>query len=79
MKTDLATPDITPAQIIALIKAVLVLAASFGLALDDKQVASIVSLAALVVPMALMVADAMIRKGRAQAAATKISDEDLGI
>lgn len=79
MKTDLATPDVTPAQIIALIKAVLLLAASFGFALSDDQTEAILSLAALVVPAVLILADAMIRRGRAAAVATKISDQELGI
>lgn len=60
------TPDITPAQIVALVKSVLILLAAFGLALTDKQLDAILALVALVVPVALVIADAVIRKGRAE-------------
>lgn len=61
----LATPDVTTAQIIALVQAVIGLCLAFGLPISDELSAAIVQLvtAALVV---LPLADAYVRSGRAR-------------
>lgn len=57
------TPDVTKADIIALVQAVLALLIAFGLDLTDVQVASIIGLSA-VLAGAIPIADAHRRAGR---------------
>lgn len=60
------TPDITPAQIVAAITAVVTQLVNYGL-LSGAQEHQIVGLAGIVVPGLLVLADAIIRHGRSRA------------
>jgi hypothetical protein len=64
----LKTPDVTPAQILALVQAFLGLVVSFGFDLSTAQQAAVIAFctAALVF---LPVADAIVRHGRSNAVA----------
>lgn len=62
----LTTPDITPAQIVAYIAAVVTQLVNFGL-LSGARAHLIVGLAGIIVPAALLLADAIIRHGRSRA------------
>lgn len=62
------TPDVTRAQIVSVAGAVLGLAAAFGLHLTGAQQSAIVNTVEIVAPT-LVVADALIRHGRAKALA----------
>ena len=66
------TPDITKAQIIALVQAVLAVAVSFGVDLSDRQEAAILGLAGAIA-IVLPLADAIIRNGRSRIYAAHIS------
>ena len=58
------TPNVTQAQIIALVSAVIGLVVTVGL-LDDTTAQAVLGVASAAVPLALILADAIIRKGRA--------------
>jgi hypothetical protein len=62
-------PDITPAQIVALVQQVLALLAAFSiLTLTDAQTAAILAIATSVATtVSLIVGDAVIRNGRSRA------------
>ncbi len=60
----LKTPDITPAQLIAIVGSVLGLVVAAGLPLSDALQAQIVDLVQILAPI-LLGADAAIRAGRA--------------
>ncbi len=62
----LATPDFSPVQIASAITAIVGLFVSQGL-IDNDRAQLITGLAAIVVPMIWMLADAIIRHGRARA------------
>lgn len=62
----LATPDVTPAQVIAAITAVVGLFVSQGY-VDGHLAQLITGVAAIVLPLVWVVADAIIRHGRARA------------
>lgn len=62
------TPDITPAQVLAVIVAVGTQLVNFGL-LSGVQEHRIVGLAGILVPFAWLLADAIIRHGRSRALA----------
>jgi hypothetical protein len=64
------TPDLTPAQIIGLIGAVLAVAVSFGVNISKEQQEAILALATLVAGI-LFAADAHLRSNRARAAAVR--------
>lgn len=69
------TPDITKAQIIALVQAVLALVVAFGIDLTDDQTTAIIGLAgalAVVLPLA----DAIIRNGRSRIYAAHVANRD---
>ncbi len=69
----MSTPDITPAQIVSMIAALLgAIVALFGLDLSDQQQAAVLTIAGVFVPIAFMVSDAMIRRGRAKLAAANV-------
>lgn len=59
-------PDITPAQIIAYIAAIVTQLVNFGL-LSGRTAHLVVGLAGIVVPATLLIADAIIRHGRSRA------------
>lgn len=59
------TPDITAAQLVALVKSTLALAVAFGFGLSDVQVAAIIA-EATVVAAILIGSDAAIRRKRAE-------------
>jgi hypothetical protein len=59
------TPSITPAQILAIVSSVLGLLVTVGV-LDDTISKAILGVAATVVPVALVMVDAAIRKARAE-------------
>lgn len=60
------TPDVTAAQILAVLTAIAGLLVSFGL-LDGERAQALGSAASTIIPVALLLADAVIRRGRAQA------------
>ena len=64
------TPDITPAQIIAVVGAVLGVALAAGLPLSQGLQDSIIQLVTVLAPI-LLVSDAAIRHGRAKGNASK--------
>lgn len=69
------TPDITKAQVIALVQAVLALVVAFGIDLTDDQTTAIIGLAgalAVVLPLA----DAIIRNGRSRVYAAHVANRD---
>jgi hypothetical protein len=69
------TPDITKAQIIALVQAVLAVAVSFGVDLSDRQEAAILGLAGAIA-VVLPLADAIIRNGRSRIYAAHVAKPD---
>lgn len=72
------TPDITPAQIVALVGSAIALLSAFGLPLSQEQSQAILNFVQVVAPV-LLASDAVIRFGRAMMAAKRLSDDDLGI
>ena len=75
---QLDTPDITKAQIVAVIQPVITCAVAFGAPISEVQSAALLGLAGAI-STALVIADAMIRRGRSAMMANKLTDEDLGI
>jgi multisubunit Na+/H+ antiporter MnhB subunit len=72
------TPDITKAQIIALVQALLAVIVAFGVPLSDRQEAAILGLAGAIA-IVLPLADAIIRNGRSRIYAAHVAtqpDED---
>ena len=65
-------PDVTQAQILALLTFVAGQAVSYGL-LDSGKEQLVVSIGSIVVASVLKIADAIIRNGRAQIAAAQIT------
>lgn len=76
--SKLKTPDITPAQIVALAGSAIALLSAFGLPLSEEQSQAILDFVQVVAPV-LLASDAVIRFGRSMMAAKRVSDEDLGI
>jgi hypothetical protein len=64
------TPDITPAQAVAIVGACLATAAAFGFGLDDKQTSAVLQLTSVIAAL-LLGGDAVIRHGRATGNAKK--------
>lgn len=64
----LNTPDITTAQIVTIVQAVIGLIVAFGAPVTDEQSAAIVQLVTAVA-VVLPLADAIIRNGRARGSA----------
>jgi hypothetical protein len=60
-------PDITPAQLVALVGSVLALAVAFGVPISEAQSAAIVDTVQILAPI-LLAADAVIRHGRSRVA-----------
>lgn len=60
------TPDITPAQVVAVLGSIVGQLVAFGL-LTTERSQMIVGLASIVVPFGWLVADAIIRHGRSRA------------
>lgn len=69
--TQLSTPDITPAQIVAVLVALVGQLVARGLIGNDTG-AVVAQIAALAVPLVWMIADAVIRHGRAKVAAAQV-------
>lgn len=65
-------PDITQAQILAVLTFVVGQAVAFGV-IDDKRAQLIVSVGSIVIGAAWKIADAIIRNGRAQIAAAMVA------
>ncbi len=65
-----ATPDITMAQVAAALTAIITQVVAWGW-ISDTQGQQLVSIAGLVLPPALVIADAVIRHGRATGSANK--------
>lgn len=66
------TPDITRAQVIAIVQAVIAVAVSFGVDLSERQETALLGLAgalAVVLPLA----DAIIRNGRSRVYAAHVA------
>lgn len=61
------TPDITPAQVVALVQAVISVLVSFSVPISDTQSAALLGLTTVVASI-LIVGDAVIRRGRARIA-----------
>ena len=64
----LSTPDVTPAQVIAVIGAVIGVAAAAGLPLSTALQDSIITLVTVLAPL-VIIGDAHIRRGRSRALA----------
>lgn len=62
----MSTPDITPAQVLAYITAIVGILVSDQL-IDSHTAKTITDIAAVAVPVALLIADAIIRHGRSRA------------
>jgi hypothetical protein len=65
------TPDITPAQAVAVVGALLAVAASFGFDLSQQQQDSVMQLVSIVAGV-LLAGEAVIRHGRATGNAKKV-------
>jgi hypothetical protein len=65
-------PDITKAQIVAVVQSVIAVAAAFGLPLTSQQSTALIGLSGLIA-VALTVSDSVIRNGRAHMLAASIS------
>lgn len=63
-------PDVTPAQIVALVGAIIAVAVAFGAPISDDQRDAILQLVGIVAP-ALVIGDAVIRNGRSKIAAVR--------
>lgn len=63
---ELATPDFTLAQVIAVVGSVFAVAAAFGLDISQAKQDAIIQLVTVVAPL-LLAADAVIRHGRSRA------------
>lgn len=72
------TPDITKAQIVAIVQPVITCAVAFGAPISEQQTTALLGLAGAI-STALVIADAIIRNGRARMAAVKYSDKELGL
>lgn len=72
------TPDITPAQIVAVAGSAIATLAAFGLPISQEQTDAILDLVKVVSPI-LLLSDAGIRFGRALMVSRKLSDQDIGI
>lgn len=66
------TPDITKAQIIAIVQAIIAVAAAFGLSMSAEQQTAIIGLAGALA-VVLPIADAIIRNGRAKVYAAHVA------
>lgn len=66
MKTALKTPDINPAQIVAIAGALLTVLVAAGLDISKDLQDSIISLVTVLAPV-LLISDAAIRHGRSRA------------
>lgn len=67
----LDTPDVTPAQIIAIVQAVVALVVAFGVGVSDELQSAIVQLSTALVVF-LPLADAHLRNGRARGSAQRM-------
>lgn len=70
--TAFKMPDVTPAQIMAIVTFVASQAVAYG-AISSQTEAVVLSVAGTVVAAALKIADAIIRNGRAQVAAAQVA------
>lgn len=68
------TPDITKAQIVALVQACVALAIAFGINLSEPQQTAIIGLAGAIA-IVLPLADAIIRNGRSKIYAAHVANE----
>lgn len=64
------TPDITPAQVVALVQAIIAVLVAFAVPISDAQSAALLGLTTIVAAV-LLGADAAIRRGRAKVQETK--------
>lgn len=71
------TPDITKAQVVALLQAIIALAVAFGVSLSAEQQTALIGLAGAIA-VVLPLADAIIRNGRSRiyAESVKASRQD---
>jgi hypothetical protein len=69
-------PDITLAQIVAVIGAIFGMTAAFGLPVSQEKQEAIIGLITVLAPV-LIAADAAIRHGRSRVAAAKVAQEPL--
>jgi hypothetical protein len=74
----LATPDVTKAQMTAVATAIVGALAAAGLPLSEAN-ANRIYTAAVAVAVAQVIADAVIRFGRALMAGKKLDDSDIGL
>lgn len=68
-------PDITRAQTVALVQAVIAVVVAFGVDLSDAQVTALIGLAGAIA-VVLPLADAIIRNGRSRIAAAEQANRD---
>jgi hypothetical protein len=66
------TPDITRAQVVALVQAILAVIVAFGINLSDAQQTAILGLAGAIA-IVLPLADAIIRNGRSRIYAASVT------
>jgi hypothetical protein len=65
------TPDITPAQIVAIVQAVLALAVAYGLSVPPDARDAIIQLATVLAAV-LPIGDAAVRRGRARVVEARV-------
>lgn len=78
MSRQLSTPDVTKNQMIALATGIVGVLASMGMPLSEANENRTFA-AAIAIPSVLMIADAVIRFGRAIMAGKKVDNIDLGL
>lgn len=66
------TPDITPAQVVALVQAVISVLVAFSVPVSDAQSAALLGLTTIVASI-LIVGDAVIRRGRAKVVEAQVA------
>src|SRR5688572_24231556 len=67
-------PDITPAQVVALVQAVIAILVSFSLSITEAQSAALLALTTIIAAV-LITGDAAIRRGRARVEEARVTKE----
>ncbi len=78
---SLSTPDVTPAQLVAIVGSILAVIVAFGLDLSQDKQDSIIQLVTILAPL-IVGGDAVIRHGRSRAMVVppkgEVLDDDHG-
>lgn len=72
----MSTPDVTKAQVVGIVQALLAVAVAFGAPITETQSAAVLGLAGVVFTV-LTIADAMIRRARAEHLAAPVGADEL--